>query len=267
MRMSAARRQGPAHRKAGTPCQDAFASFDDAIRNRSAAAVADGLGSQPLSHHGSQAACEAAVASLAAAQTWDDDALVAAFERARDALQLRADEMGVPLSAIATTLQVAVYENGSARCAMVGDGAIVVASETTTPAMPVDEAAAPLEAKGNVTPLLTAHIQAKVLVAPPEAQYANEVVPLTARDWRDHTRFAQAEGDAVFLFTDGLTRLLLTRKGRAWTPYGPFFDSFVPHLRGATFQSDLVEHFLQSPDVDRSWDDDKCMVVMAHEPK
>ena len=40
------------------------------------AAVADGLGSKPLSHLGSQAACDAAMASLQAEAAWDRDALV-----------------------------------------------------------------------------------------------------------------------------------------------------------------------------------------------
>jgi hypothetical protein len=270
LRVSAARRSGRGHVRLGAPCQDAFAVHENPQAGRVAAAVADGLGSKPLSHLGSQAACDAAVASLAAepaSPAWGRDALLRALAAGRSAVAARAAAEGLAPGDLATTLQLAVLQDGRALAAMVGDGAVVGAAG--------DGAGGP-----------------QVLLAPALGGYANEVVPLTAEGWQEHVRFAEADGmDAVLLFTDGLTRLLLARArgdpepaessaavsggeraaapspAPAWAPFAPFFDAFLPRVRGAAFDPRLAERFLQDPAVDRSWDDDKCLVVIAHGPR
>src|SRR5687768_902668 len=131
MRVFAAKREGRSHRLSGRPCQDAFASLDDVARGRAAAAVADGLGSQPHSEVGSQLACDAAIASLAGEDAWTDDSLVRAFEAARAALVSEAERRRIPLSQLATTLHLAVRHGDQILAGMVGDGAIVVASDSS----------------------------------------------------------------------------------------------------------------------------------------
>lgn len=242
--VSAGKRPGRRHRQAGTPCQDAYTVHEDPERRRAAAAVADGLGSQPLSHLGSQAACDAAVASLAAepAGGWDEAALRRAFQAAHDAVAAAARERGLAPSELATTLQVAMLEDGHALAGMVGDGAIVAA----------------VHAASSEPPAL--------LAAPGTSGYANEVVPLTDPDWRDALQVSERDGvTSVLLFTDGLTRLLLARGKAGWAPYGPFFDAFLPQVAAPGTSGDLVDRFLGSDAVDRSWDDDKCLVVV-HSP-
>lgn len=235
MRISAGRRAGRGHRQRDVPCQDAFATLRDPANRRAAAAVADGLGSKPLSHLGSQAACDAAMASLEREPVWDEPALTRAFEAARAAVEAAAAEQGLEAEELATTLQLATLSDGHALAAMVGDGAIVAAGP------------------------------AALLLEPAPSEFANEVVPLTAADWRSHLRFAESDGaSSVLLFTDGLTRLLLTRSRDGWSPFAPFFDSFLPRLSAVEFDDGTVPRFLDGDGVDRSWDDDKCLVVIAN---
>lgn len=235
-RTSAARRIGRGHLARGDPCQDAYALAEQPERGRVVAAVADGLGSRPLSHLGSQAACDAAVASLTGEEAWDVAALRRAFVAARDAVAARAAADGLEAADLATTLQVACWSEGRVVAAMVGDGAVV--------------------AVGAEGPL--------VLLEPAAAEYANLVVPVTADDWQDSFRWAAADAEAALLFTDGLTRLLLTRSRQGWAPFAPFFDSFLPQMRAGRLDPGLAERFLASAAVDRAWDDDKCLVVIAH---
>lgn len=249
LRVWAGKREGRGHRQFGVPCQDAFAVHEEgagAPGGRVAAAVADGLGSKPLSHFGSQAACDAAVASLAAEPIWDAPALTRAFQAAFDAVAAAAAERGSPPHELATTLQLATLQGGTVRAGMVGDGAIVAADADGLPSL---------------------------LLAPAPSRYANEVVPLTEPTWRDHLRLAEATGArSVLLFTDGLTRLLLARSRAMWAPFAPFFASFLPRTFAAASaaadnaDAGLVTEFLGDDAVDRSWDDDKCLVVIAHGP-
>lgn len=240
-RVSVGKRIGRGHRARGEPCQDAFASHVDPDLQRVVAAVADGLGSRPRSHLGSQAACDAAVATLAAEPAWDRDAMLRAFGAARQAVAQAAATQGLALDDLATTLQVAAMADGRLLAAMVGDGAIVAGDPAAT------------------------------VLAPPTAGYANEVVPLTASAWADHVQVAEMTGGAaapspVLLFSDGLTRLLLARGRTGWTPFAPFFETFLPRVQ-ASLDPGLAQRFLDADHVDRSWDDDKCLVVIARMPR
>lgn len=224
----AGRRIGRGHLRRGDPCQDAHATW--AQGGRAAIAVADGLGSCPLSQHGSQAAAEAAVAFLAAAAAWDGDAVRAAFAAAREAVLARAAALGVEPHEVATTLQVAARDGDAVLAGMVGDGAVVAGGET--------------------------------LLAPRPGGYANEVVPLTSPEWAEELQVARRDGAGpVVAFTDGLLRLLLRRDAGsgAWTPFAPFFEAFLPAVRRDPAQ---LQAFLGRDDVDRAWDDDKALAVI-----
>ena len=234
MQVSAARRPGRGHRRVGQPCQDAFASRHVPERGAVVFAVADGLGSCPLSHIGSEVAVRAAVERMAAEARWDVRAMLRTFRAARRAVRLEAATRGVPVRQLSTTLQVGVLSPDGAVAGMVGDGAMVAGG--------------------------SAH---DVMLAPAAAGYANEVAPLTARWWRLHFQYAERP-DARWMtgFTDGLTRLLLARAGGAWTPYQPFWDVFVPKLAARPLDG-LVERLLAADNVDSSWDDDKCLVAVV----
>jgi hypothetical protein len=250
MRVSGGTRAGRGHRARGTPCQDSFAVWTSPDGGRAAAAVADGLGSKPMSQHGSRAACDAAVASLAGEPELDEAALVRAFEAARAAVQAAADERQVPIEELATTLQLATLDRatGRAHAGMVGDGAVVGSRGVAE----TDAAAGPVQ----------------VLVAPGTTGYANEVTPVTDSHWREDLQVASLDGArSVLLFTDGLTRLLLAKSRPGWLPFSPFFQAFLPKVESSSFDERLVAAFLAGDDVDRSWDDDKCLVVLALGPE
>lgn len=270
MWISAGKRPGRHHRQNGIPCQDAFAVHSDPERGRAAAAVGDGLGSKPLSHFGSQAACDAAVASLQAEAAWDRDALVRAFQAAHDAVAAAAAQRGLEPHELATTLQVALLDGSHALAGMVGDGAVVAAGPDVGPDAGVVRVAATdgtlANAAGGASAATTTAAAASnptLLVAPATSGYANEVAPLTSSTWQESLQVAERDGvDSVLLFTDGLTRLLLGRSKAGWAPFAPFFDAFLPRLGGSTADPNLAERFLAGDDVDRSWDDDKCLVVL-----
>lgn len=231
LRVSAGRRAGRGHRQRDEPCQDAFAVHVDPDGARAVAAVADGLGSRRLSQVGSQAACDAAVASLQAEPTWDRDAMLRAVAAAARAVDDAAAAQGLAANDLATTLQVAAVADGRLVAAMIGDGAIVCGDP------------------------------AAVVLAPPTAGYANEVYPLTQPGWEEHVQVAERDcAGPVLLFSDGLTRLLLARDRSGWTPFAPFFEAFLHRL--ATDGEGVVQAFLDGDQVDKSWDDDKCLAVI-----
>lgn len=235
MLVSTGRRAGRSHRDRQIPCQDAYAVHHAGDARQIAAAVADGLGSRPLSHEGSDVAAKAAAESLGASKRWGPAAIHRAFRAARTAIERRARELGANPHDLATTLQVVGLSPTQVIAGIVGDGAVLCAAPDP-----------------------------RVLLAPEDAEYANLVVPITDPNWRDHLRMATTtDATQVYLFTDGLTRLLLHRQGGAWTPYEPFFHAFQPKLRRDAFHDQLVPRFLGTDAVDAAWDDDKCLVVIG----
>ena len=254
MRIAGGRRPGRSHHRSGTPCQDAYSTFDQPGQGRAAAALADGLGGAGFGGIGSQVAVHSAIASLANDASWDAASLERAFAAAHAALAKEAARLDVQLASLATTLQLATLEGGNVSAAMVGDGAIVRVHRSD-PRDGAPSAASDPTMQGPAVSLL---------LAPPPSEYANEVEPLTAPEWRRSLRVATGAGDSVLLFSDGLTRLLLARDRSGWFPFGPFFSAFLPHLHGPVFDPWLVERFLARPEVEASWDDDKCLVVVAH---
>lgn len=264
MQVAGASRPGRGHRTRGIPCQDSHAAWQDPAGGRAVAAVADGLGSCPLSDAGSRAAVDAAVAALAAEPTWDEAAVVRAFEAARAAIEAEAAQRGVPVNDLSTTLQLAALDGSRLWAGMVGDGAIVAGSpkETDSP-----DPVAPAGASGfGESVLQFGKLAVRIVLAPAPSGYANEVVPVTSALWRASLRVTSMDGvRAALVFTDGLTRLLLTRSRDGWSPFSPFFDSFLPRLAAAP-PAEAVEALVQGDEVDRAWDDDKCLVVLTHGP-
>src|SRR5687767_14046725 len=107
MRVSSGRRPGRSHRKRDVPCQDESYIAGLPGDPRIAVAVADGLGTRPQSHVGSETASRAAAQHLASEATWDEAAVRRAFAAAHQAIADQAQEMGLTPSDLATTLQLA----------------------------------------------------------------------------------------------------------------------------------------------------------------
>lgn len=216
---------GFAHLRAGMPCQDRFASA--AREGVVVLAVADGMGSAPLSHEGADAAVRAAVGS--------DDAMEA-VEQARAALEARADLLGCELRALACTLSVSVWRDGILSVAHIGDGAVVA------------------ETDGGLV----------LASAPAESEYVNETDPLTAVDWLDRVRLASVEQvRAVAAFTDGLTHATLEPGG---SPSERFFGPLLRWARGPRADGSSLAALLGGAKVSEHSDDDKTLAIMVTLP-
>lgn len=170
--------QGPAHRRAGTPKQDAWLGI--AGRFGSLVVVADGLGSRPYSRLGALAVCRAthrAVRELAAAsEIGDADAL---FTRLEDHWH---DEIAPrePNECSTTVSFSLVHRSGGVLLGQVGDGLVA------------------LKADGQIQPLVTER-----------AGFGNETDGLgfDGRHPRWHSRWLPlpAIGFRVLLATDGVS--------------------------------------------------------------
>lgn len=116
---------GARHRQTGQPCQDSHAVV--ALSGGIAWVVADGAGSAPAGGRGAQAVTQAVARFLG--QLPEDPALthtqlVDAYRYARGQLEILAENEGMPLAHLATTLALVVHAGGSTWALQVGDGLI-----------------------------------------------------------------------------------------------------------------------------------------------
>lgn len=195
---------GPAHRRLGALCQDAFAFaiLDD--RDLLIAAIADGAGSAPCGGEGARICTRALVRALTrVAQGGSAGATAAATDLpawegairdgigvARAMVRMRMEAAGrahaaggMRMQDYHATLLGAVAGPEGGVLFHIGDGAAAVA-------------AGPAEADwdGPVT-------------SPPEnGEYANETCFFTEEDWQDHLRLTPfRDGRMIVLMTDGVT--------------------------------------------------------------
>ena len=175
------------------------------------AAIADGAGSAPRSHDGSQIAVKVAVTSMvdgvnkrpgsAFTEHLATSLVRDAIKRAKNAVVRYGKKHGVPVGDLACTLIVAVASERLVTAAQVGDGAVV--------AFNIDSGAA------------------RTLCAADTGEYANETTFITSRT-RPHraAHVGHASGsdyDALALITDGLQNLALKMPEREaflgfWNP-------------------------------------------------
>jgi len=225
----------------GVPCQDGNAKRALA-GNRYIIVAADGLGSASRSHVGSDTAAQAvadyledAVAGLG---PLDEGTLLPmlreAFVHAREQLHRKAESLGESVSALNTTLLVAVGGPNGVGGAAVGDGGVVLH-------------------RGGQTGLV---------IPREETEYENETIPLQSDNWDQSYRSGWvADADAAAVFSDGLD-------GVAWS--GPasvsdeLFDQVFNSLREYSDFDELetfLEEFLDGESLRRSSRDDKTLVV------
>lgn len=275
--------RGPSHEAGKTPCQDAVwlqASEDGSF----VAAVADGLGSEPLSHEGSALATRTMVEFLTAAGAPGERPSSARecrelFQRglaevlAR--LARRASESSVPIEALGCTL-IAVYGTPHWLAAMqLGDGFAVVRSayrragiETIDPRnTPTPDTGASVESVRS-RPELAAY---EILFQPMKGQYSNEVIPITYPDAANHLCAALVSDPPRFicLSTDGLEDIaLLRRPNRRFVAGATFFPSFersIPFGLTPEVANSQLSTYLDSPGVRERSDDDKGLLVLMRQ--
>jgi hypothetical protein len=227
---------GDAHIRSGLPCQDAFRILvgEGVI----AVAVADGLGSASRSDLGAATASEAAASrALELADRNPVDASLEAMIAAREALEDLASEGECELSDFACTLMVAVVTSRVA-IAHIGDGAVVGLS-----------AGEPC-----------------VLSPPANAEYVNEVDPLTSKDWVDHVRSVLCTDtvDAIGLFTDGCQHAAVRRDNGHLRAHAGFFRPLFDFARSAVDACEAnvaLAELLGGRKMSEHSDDDKTLVL------
>lgn len=229
--------RGTGHDEEGASCEDAFAfeSFETPQHAGVAFAVADGAGSASHAAIGAEVSTRKVVEGIVKGATrqqgqtengtWEQ-ILEWSFFRARVSLDLLSRTSGIDRSAFAATMLAGAFlEDGRLAYAQVGDGAIV--ARRAEPARPEDLGEQPLEEQSNEaaaaegTPAeetLAEETDAPgrengslALVTKPQGKYANEMIPLSSSESREHWQIGVSEGpvEGVAAFTDGLSHMCL----------------------------------------------------------
>lgn len=234
---------GPLHIAMGLPCQDAYAhealSSDFAV-----AAVADGLGSASKADVGAMVAVQSsveAVKRLTGNKGGNVDLSNIAKEAiisARSSLETRADEEGCELRDLACTLIVSVINKNRVCVAHIGDGAVVV------------------EVNGNL----------ELISGPGDSEYANEVTPLTSKEWLESVQVSPVISDVNSLaaFTDGCQRAGLRRTEDGYDAFEGFFSpifSYAKELTDLKEGSKDIKDLLASQKLGEYSEDDKTLVI------
>src|SRR5208282_2037086 len=220
---------GSLHIQGGLPCQDAYL-YELVSDDFGVIAVADGLGSVPLSDLGSRLSVEAAVdaaRSLLLNTSMDGIDLSAIplkmMQAARECLDKTAMREGIQLNDMATTLIAVLFCRDCIYTAQIGDGAVV--------------------ARVDGSLVLLSH--------PVNSEYANEVTPITCSSWRDSLSSAEARSgvEYVAVFTDGCQRAALLKTADGYEPFEKFFHpvfSFAAEIDDIENGEQELREFLAS---------------------
>ncbi len=238
--------KGTSHVRTGKPCQDYHNYI--VTPNYVIVAAADGLGSAAQSEIGAEVAVRTALSTLQ-----DDVRLYQpliedswqrivreAFGAARDAIDGRAVANEVAIRDYGTTLMLAVITHDRLVVGHLGDGAVVAQFDD-----------------GRV----------ETITAPKQGEYANEVTPLTAKDWESALEVTMQNDNAkaVAVLTDGLQNLSInTATGNPHAPFfAPFFNGVTQGVIDTISTSTQLADFLASERVCAKTDDDKTLVVVG----
>ena len=241
---------GVSHQRNATPCQDMFGHCH-LPTGELVVAVADGSGSAPLAKEGAQIVVEGALAAVTdrwacyrpgSRKAWSD-LIRQVFQAAQQGVFYHAAKANQPPRAYAATLLVAIISQDLVACGLVGDCAIVVAT---------DEGALQSLCKTQRGP------------------YANTTYFATHHDLKQQLDVQIWEGAAqhVALLTDGLLNLALNIDQNR--PYAPFFAplfGFVAAIGdGIEDEATAVQAlttFLDSDRVNQRTHDDKTLVLVG----
>jgi len=235
---------GPLHVINNIPCQDACA-FETLSQGFGIIAVADGLGSACRSEIGATIAVGTVVNKVKEliinkkVEEIDlEEAAKGAISSARKALEEKADELQCKLRDLACTIIVVVMHNDSVAVAHIGDGAVV--------------------AKTNEG--------LKLISGPEDSEYANEVSPLTGKDWEQVLRTtSQVSGiSGVMAFTDGCHRAVLRKTPDGLIPFAGFCEplfSYARDVKDVKKAEEDIKELLLSKKICENSEDDKTLVI------
>lgn len=235
---------GSLHLQGGLPCQDAYC-YELIADDTGLIAVADGLGSVPLSDLGARLSVDAAVSAakkLIYPASGDAPELseipVKMLQAARDNLEETALTEGFALGDMATTLIAVLFKGNCVYTAQVGDGAVVA------------------QVDGALV----------LLSGPVGSEYANEVTPLTCSTWQSDIYRSEACSGVEYLavFTDGCQRPSLLKTAEGYEPFEKFFNpvfSYAAAIDDREKGEQELDEFLASEKISEFSDDDKTLVL------
>jgi hypothetical protein len=241
---------GPAHVRAGQPCQDSclVRLAPTAAGPVLLLACADGAGSVPFADLGARLACRAAVRLARddlrdglAVPAIDRDTVLSWHVRLLRQFEEEARRRDATPHDFACTLLLAVIGPDAAAFSQVGDGAIVTA------------------AGDDYRPVFW----------PQTGEYANTTYFVTDPELADRLAFERWPGrvDELALLSDGLQSMALSFAERA--AHRPFFLPMFRKLRAARPGDGLpgaLHRFLDSPAVKERSDDDKTLLLATRVP-
>lgn len=233
---------GYLHQKEGLPCQDACA-YQIKDERWCFIAVADGLGSAALSHVGSRLAVESAI-NIALDLISSNSLLLPSIpikmiEAAQFSILRKAEEEGIKISDMATTLIAVAFDNNNLFSAQIGDGAIVIQTEGLL----------------------------KIVSYSSHSEYANEVIPITSDDSFDYlieANMVDSKIDCLAVFTDGCQRASLKKGIDGYMPFEGFFKPvfhFASNITDIEKGNKEIEEFLLSQKMTEHSEDDKTIVL------
>ena len=233
--------RGSAHVSTNTPCQDAYAFTQ--LGDTLIIAVADGLGSAAMSDHGADLAVATAVQYIADFLTTHlsgshKDILSMAAKTVHETLKREAENTGISIRDLATTLIITIVSPSSVTAAHIGDGAVVIKTRTTL----------------------------QILSGPDDDAYANEVVPITSDAWESYLKINECTESIydIAVFTDGCQRAAIRKDPSGMRAFEGFFSPLFSHMETLTDpvsgKQDLLE-LLESDQICESSQDDKTMVI------
>lgn len=242
--MVAASVAGAAHEKTGQSCQDAVLSHQTS-EGILLAALADGAGSAVLGEVGATLAVQSALESLRHNVLAGDPetSLHLALTAARLRLEQESEQREITLRDLATTLILLIASPETIAVAQVGDGATVMR-----------------DSAGRL----------QTLTAPPDTDYINETLFLTAPDALESAQVVLRPEPVLALaaFTDGLQRLAL--KFPEGEPHAPFFNPLFQFLLQAENISEAearMAALLRSPRITERTEDDLTLMLAVFLPE
>jgi hypothetical protein len=247
MRIVGASAIGPLHLKTATPCQDAFA-YSILTSESAVIALADGLGSAFLSDFGARDAVDAAVLTVKRNLTADSivspelrNVLIEAAIVARKTLEEKTLIYQCKLRDLACTLIIIIINRDNVVVAQIGDGAVI--------------------AKTNEG--------LKLISAPGDSEYANEVSPLTGKDWEKslHVSASRSGVSGIIAFTDGLQRAALKKTEESLIPFGRFCEPLFQYLSEIDDLKEAaadIKALLSSKKICDNSEDDKTLVMAMY---
>jgi hypothetical protein len=235
---------GSLHIQVGLPCQDAY-RYEILSDDLGVIAVADGLGSVPLSDLGSRLAVEAAVYA-AKNLLWHtpmdelgiSEIPMKMIQAARKSLEDTAISEGFHLKDMATTLIAVLFSRDCIYTAQIGDGAVVAYVDRSL----------------------------VLLSGPMNSEYANEVTSITCNTWQANLSSAEARSGAEYIavFTDGCQRSALLKTVDGYKPFEKFFHpvfAYAAEIDDLKKGEQELSEFLSSEKISEYCEDDKTLVL------